>query len=86
MSIILTLIPYYLVVNNSLPHDTLVVTVIAIAIAQLLIQVIYFLHLSLRPEDRSTTLSFVFTIIVVLILVVGSLWIMYNLTHNMMMS
>lgn len=84
LSIILTVIPYYLVTHGSMEHDSLVVTVIVIAVAQLLVQVIYFLHLSLRPEDRNNTMSFIFTMIVVLILVIGSIWIMWNLNYNMM--
>ena len=50
LSIILTVIPYYLVVNHSMEIDGLVLTVMGIAVLQLLIQVIYFLHLSFKPN------------------------------------
>ncbi|MEN9946684.1 MAG: cytochrome o ubiquinol oxidase subunit [Pseudomonadota bacterium] len=84
LSIILTVIPYFLVVNHVLTGNSLIFTIMGIGVLQLLIQVIFFLHLSLAPESRSTTLSFIFTVVIVLILVVGSLWIMWNLNYNMM--
>lgn len=84
LSIVLTVIPYYLVVNGAMSNEGLVVTVLVIAVAQLLVQVIYFLHLSFKPQDRENTLSFLFTMIVVLILVIGTIWIMWNLNYNMM--
>jgi cytochrome o ubiquinol oxidase operon protein cyoD len=86
LSIILTVIPYYLVVNHSMEIDGLVLTVMGIAVLQLLIQVIYFLHLSFKGEEQGKTLSFIFILVVVAILVVGTLWIMWNLHENMMPS
>ncbi|MDD3265688.1 MAG: cytochrome o ubiquinol oxidase subunit IV [Burkholderiales bacterium] len=84
LSIILTVIPYYLVVHHAMDFDNLVLTVMAIAVLQLLVQVVYFLHLSFKGEEYSKTLSFIFTILVVLILVIGTIWIMWNLHENMM--
>lgn len=84
LSIILTVIPYYLVVNHCLPKEHLVLAVMAFAVLQLLVQVIYFLHLSFKGEEYGKTLSFIFTLGVVLILVIGTIWIMWNLYANMM--
>lgn len=84
ISIILTVVPYYLVVNHSMDTHGLILVVMAIAVAQLLVQVIYFLHLTFKGEAAGNTLSFIFTMVVVLILVIGTLWIMANLHTNMM--
>jgi len=84
LSIILTIIPYFMVVNHTLAGNGLVLVILAIGVVQLLIQLIFFLHLSFAPEQRSTSMAFVFTVLIVAILVVGSLWIMWNLNYNMM--
>lgn len=84
LSIILTVIPYALVVNHELSRKMLVLSVILFAIAQLLVQLIFFLHLGMKPEQRNNTLSFLFTLIIVVLIAGGSLWVMWNLNYNMM--
>jgi len=84
LSIILTVIPYWLVVSHIMSGDSLVFTVVIFAIAQLLVQLIFFLHLGTSPEQRNSTLSFIFTVIVVFLIAGGSLWVMWNLNYNMM--
>ena len=51
---------------------------------QLIIQSVFFLHLSAERRARLTLVSTLFTVLVVLTIVVGSLWIMHNLNYNMM--
>ncbi len=82
LSIITTLLAYFLVVNKIFAPDILVYVVLAIAVAQLIIQVVYFLHIGRGSKWKLRT--FIFTLIVVLIIVVGSVWIMKNLNYNMM--
>jgi cytochrome o ubiquinol oxidase operon protein cyoD len=84
LSILLTIVPYVLVVNHILSSDAIIVSIVILAVLQLLVQLIFFLHLSAHPEHRSTLLSFIFTVIVLFILVAGTLWIMYNMNVNMM--
>ncbi len=84
ISIILTIIPYYVVVNHSMSTEAIYIIISIAAVLQLLVQLIFFLHLGAGTDREWNTLAFVFTLIVVLILVIGSLWIMYNLDYNMM--
>lgn len=84
LSIALTVIPYFLVVSHSLPKDTVVISIVLLGVLQLLVQLIFFLHLSAAPSQRWNLMTFVFTVLIVAILVVGSLWIMYHLDYNMM--
>ncbi len=51
---------------------------------QLIIQSVFFLHLSAERRARLTLVSTLFTVLVVLTIIVGSLWIMHNLNYNMM--
>ncbi len=80
LSLFLTIVPYLLVVNHAFTAKNLVLAVVALGLAQFVVQVIFFLHLS---TNRWNMIVFFFTIFVVVIVVGGSLWIMYNLKYNM---
>jgi cytochrome o ubiquinol oxidase operon protein cyoD len=55
-----------------------------LAVAQLFVQVICFLRLNTSKEGRWNVMSFLFTILIILVIVGGSFWIMWNLNYNMM--
>lgn len=61
-------------------------TLLVLAVVQLVVQLICFMHLSLHGRSRNRSLSFAFTILMMLIIVVGSIWIMRNLDYRMGMS
>lgn len=86
LSIVLTLIPYVIVVNHMFGKESLVFSVVLFGVTQLLVQVIFFLHLSKKSKPQWNIIVFVFTVLIVSILVVGSLWVMYNLNYNLMDS
>lgn len=83
LSVILTLLAYSLVVNGVLGGWNLIYALVGLAVVQLLVQLLFFLHLGRESEPRWNLLVFDFTLVVVIILVVGSLWIMNNLHYNM---
>ena len=84
LSIILTLIPYFAVAEKWATGGLLVMSIVAIAVVQLLVQVFFFLHLGRGNDARWNIMAAVFTIVVVFIVVIGSLWVMNNLNYNMM--
>ncbi len=55
-----------------------------LAIAQMGVHLVFFLHLSTGPDNTNNVLALAFGIIIVFLIVAGSLWIMSNLNHNMM--
>lgn len=84
LSILLTIIPYLLVVHRPASGQTLFFAVIAAALLQLVVQLRCFLHLDFSPKSRANLLYLVFTGIMVFIIVFGSLWIMHDLNYFMM--
>ncbi len=58
--------------------------VLAIAAVQILVHLIYFLHLDPKSEGGWNMLALVFTGIILAIVLIGSIWIMYHLDTNMM--
>ena len=63
---------------------TLIGILMTLAIEQLAVQVVCFLHLDKESRPRWRLIAFIFASLLVLAVVVGSLWIMYNLNYNMM--
>ena len=85
LSVILTAIPFWLVMSGALGNNQLTgFVVMGFAVVQIVVHMIYFLHMNGRVEGGWTLLALVFTVIVVVITLAGSLWVMYHLNTNMM--
>ena len=85
LSVVLTAIPFWLVMGKvfSDPRATALV-IMTLAVAQIVVHMIYFLHMNTKSEGGWTMLALIFTIVLVVITLSGSLWIMYHLNSNMM--
>ncbi|MFV0430635.1 MAG: cytochrome o ubiquinol oxidase subunit IV [Alphaproteobacteria bacterium] len=81
LSIILTVVPFYLVMNGMIKGGTLVAVVIVLALAQLFVQLYLFLHIGEEEKPRYNLLSTIYAFMTIAFMVVGSVWIMYNLDH-----
>lgn len=84
LSIICTIIPYVMVTERLFGRESLLIGVTFFGVAQLLVQVFFFLHLPAKVKPYWDLIVFFFTLLIVAFLVVGSLWIMYHLNYNMM--
>lgn len=67
-------------------HTTILYVIVGLALAQILVQLVYFLHMNSSSEGGWNLIAFVFTVLIIAILVVGSLWIMFHLNTNMMVQ
>ncbi|MFD2248763.1 cytochrome o ubiquinol oxidase operon protein cyoD [Pseudochelatococcus lubricantis] len=85
LSAILTVIPFWLVINGTLGSPALTaIAVMALGVAQIVVQMVYFLHMNARSEGGWTLMAFVFTIIIIVIAIAGSMWVMHHLNTHMM--
>jgi cytochrome o ubiquinol oxidase operon protein cyoD len=84
LSVILTAIPFWLVMAKVLPPEATKFIILGFAGVQVVVHMIYFLHLNAKVEGGWTMLSTLFTIIVVVIMLAGSIWVMYHMNTNMM--
>lgn len=85
LSVILTAIPFWLVMAGVLESKQATAFIImAFAVVQIIVHMIYFLHMNAKSEEGWTLVALVFTIILVVITLTGSLWVMYHLNTNMM--
>ncbi|MFJ4141459.1 cytochrome o ubiquinol oxidase subunit IV [Pseudomonas sp. NPDC089734] len=84
LSIILTAIPFALVMSPSLPKDMTIAIILAFAIIQILVHLHYFLHLDFSGTQRNNVMAFAFTTLVIVLLVGLSLWIIFSIHREMM--
>lgn len=83
-SLLLTGASFLLVITQFLTGPILMYTLIGLALVQAIVQLIFFLHLGQEAKPRWESLIFVFTVLVLLIIVIGSLWVMSDLNHRVM--
>ena len=60
--------------------------ILAFALVQILVHMVYFLHMNFQSEGGWTMLSLIFTVVLLFITLAGSLWVMYHMNVNMMPS
>lgn len=85
LAAILTAIPFWLVMGDVLGNSTVTALVVmAFAAVQIVVHMVYFLHMNSRSEGGWTMMALIFTIVIVVIALSGSLWVMYHLNTNMM--
>ncbi|MGF6231035.1 cytochrome o ubiquinol oxidase operon protein cyoD [Inquilinus ginsengisoli] len=85
LAVILTAIPFWLVMGDVLgDSQTTALVIMALAVVQIIVHMVYFLHMNTRSEGGWTMLALIFTVVLVVITLSGSLWVMYHLNHNMM--
>lgn len=84
LSAVLTAIPFWLVMAGVLSPGLTAVAVVVFAVAQILVHTICFLHINTQAEGGWTLIAYLFTGVILLITIAGSLWIMYHLNSNMM--
>ncbi|RDE05678.1 cytochrome o ubiquinol oxidase subunit IV [Sphingomonas aracearum] len=85
LSVLLTAIPFWLVMSGVLSDvQTTAALIIVLAFVQILVHTVSFLHVNTRSEGGWTLMAYAFTAVLVLIVISGSLWIMYHLNSNMM--
>jgi cytochrome o ubiquinol oxidase subunit IV len=85
LSVILTAIPFWMVMSGAVQNKALLAgLVMAIGAVQIVVHMIYFLHMNTKSEGGWTIMALIFTVIIVVIALSGSLWVMHHLNTNMM--
>lgn len=85
LSVILTAIPFGLVMSGTIADPRVTAGIVMVfALVQIVVHMIYFLHMNTKSEGGWTLMALIFTIIVLTICLAGSLWVMYHMNVNMM--
>lgn len=85
LAVILTVIPFWLVMGKVFEaSSTTALVVMGLAAVQIVVHMIYFLHMNARSEGGWNMLALIFTLVIVVITLSGSIWVMFHLNANMM--
>jgi cytochrome o ubiquinol oxidase operon protein cyoD len=86
LATLLTIVSFFLVISGTtlVWAPSIPVALIVLAIAQMGVHIVFFLHITTGPDNVNNVLALAFGVLIVLLLLAGSLWIMANMNHNMM--
>ena len=83
-ALILTAIPFGLVATEALSRSTTLGIIVVFAVIQILVHLRFFLHINLETTPRENLVALAFACVLIFLMVGGSLWIMFDLYHRMM--
>lgn len=85
LAVVLTAIPFWIVMTGMFQSSqTTALVILGFAAVQIVVHMIYFLHMNTKSQGGWTLLALIFTLVLVVITLAGTLWVMYHLNANMM--
>ena len=84
LAILLTATSFFIAGTDLVWQPSIPVALIVLAIAQMGVHLVFFLHITTGPDNTNNVMALAFGLLIVLLVIGGSLWIMANLNHNMM--
>jgi len=84
LSLILTLGSFGLLMVDGVPRGIILPGIVVLCVAQLFVQLVFFLHMGTSKSQRSNVAAFVFAVFIIGIIVAGSVWVLGNMNANMM--
>ena len=85
LAILLTAVSFFLAGSWLVWRPSIPIALVVLAIAQIGVHLVFFLHITTGPDNANNVLALAFGVLIVMLLIIGSLWIMGNLNHNMHM-
>lgn len=84
LAVLLTATSFFIAGTDLVWQPSIPVALVVLAIAQMGVHLVFFLHITSGPDNTNNVLALAFGVLIVILLIGGSLWIMANLNHNMM--
>ena len=84
LALLLTGVSFFIAKTDLVWGPSIPVALIVLAIAQMGVHLVFFLHITTGPDNANNVMALAFGVLIVLLLLTGSLWIMWHLNHNMM--
>jgi cytochrome o ubiquinol oxidase subunit IV len=84
LAVLLTATSFFIAGTDLVWQPSIPVAIIVLAIAQMGVHLVFFLHITTGPDNANNVLALAFGLLIVFLVIGGSLWIMANLNHNMM--
>ena len=84
LSVLLTGAAFALVIGRVLPAQTAIIALAVLAFVQIVVHLVYFLHVNLSRDQRWNVVAFGYTVLTALLLIIGTVWVMHNVSMHMM--
>ncbi|MFB9128917.1 cytochrome o ubiquinol oxidase subunit IV [Paraburkholderia dipogonis] len=84
LSVVLTVAAFGLVMTGTLTGENALLAIAGLALVQIVVHLIFFLHLNTSSEQRWNVMAFAFTLLTAIIVIGGTLWVMHNVSMHMM--
>jgi cytochrome o ubiquinol oxidase operon protein cyoD len=84
LATLLTIVSFFIAGTTLVWGPSIPVALCVLAIAQMGVHLVFFLHITSGPDNVNNVMALAFGVLIVFLLIVGSLWIMMHLNHNMM--
>jgi cytochrome o ubiquinol oxidase operon protein cyoD len=84
LAIVLTATSFFVAGTDLVWQPSIPVAIVVLAIAQMGVHLVFFLHITTGPDNTNNVLALAFGMLIVFLVIAGSLWIMAHLTHNML--
>jgi cytochrome o ubiquinol oxidase operon protein cyoD len=84
LAVLLTAISFFIAGTNLVWQPSIPVALIVLAIAQMGVHLVFFIHITTDPDNTNNILALAFGLMIVFLVVGGSLWIMSHMNQNML--
>src|SRR5262249_5003610 len=86
LAVILTALSFWVANTSLLWGPGVAMGLVVLAIAQMGVHLVFFLHITTGPDNTNNVLALAFGLLIVFLVIAGSMWIMTNLNDNLMPS
>ena len=84
LATLLTVVSFFIARTTLVWQPSIPVALAVLAVAQMGVHLVFFLHITTGPDNVNNILALAFGVLIVFLVIVGSLWIMAHMNHNMM--
>lgn len=84
LSVVLTALSFLVVRQGGLSKEAILMGIAVLAAVQVVVHLIFFLHMNTSSGQRWNVIAFGFTVLTVTIVIGGTLWVLHNVSMNMM--
>ena len=84
LAALITVVAFFISGTALVWQPSIPIALVVLAIGQIGVHLVFFIHITTAPDNENNVLALAFGVLIVMLLIVGSLWIMYNMNRNMM--
>ena len=84
LATLITVVAFFVAQTTLVWGPSIPIALFVLAVGQMGVHLVFFLHITSGPDNTNNVLALAFGVLIVMLVIVGSLWIMSHLNHNMM--